>query len=47
MVEADADGITLHQAQAQIRTPFFSDATRMRNIHSTMYEKFLRTVEVA
>ncbi|RDX47214.1 hypothetical protein OH76DRAFT_1354468 [Lentinus brumalis] len=34
-------------AQAQIRTAFFSDATRMRNIHSTMYEKFLRTVEVA
>ncbi|KAI0716436.1 nuclear protein 96-domain-containing protein [Earliella scabrosa] len=34
-------------AQAQIRTPFFGDATRMRNIHSTMYEKFLRTVEVA
>ncbi|KAI0739083.1 nuclear protein 96-domain-containing protein [Daedaleopsis nitida] len=33
--------------QAQIRTPFFGDATRMRNIHSAMYEKFLRTVEVA
>ncbi|KAI0822929.1 nuclear protein 96-domain-containing protein [Trametes gibbosa] len=34
-------------AQAQIRTPFFGDATRVRNIHSTMYERFLRTIEVA
>ncbi|KAI0631003.1 nuclear protein 96-domain-containing protein [Trametes polyzona] len=34
-------------AQAQLRTPFFGDATRVRNIHSTMYERFLRTVEVA
>ena len=40
-------GSLASQAQAQIRTPFFGDATRMRNIHSTMYEKFLRTVEVA
>ena len=35
------------QAQSQIRTPFFNDATRVRNVHSTMYEKFLRTVEVS
>ncbi|EJF57390.1 hypothetical protein DICSQDRAFT_157411 [Dichomitus squalens LYAD-421 SS1] len=34
-------------AQSQIRTPFFNDATRVRNIHSTMYEKFLRTVDVS
>ncbi|KAI0764576.1 nuclear protein 96-domain-containing protein [Trametes elegans] len=34
-------------AQAQVRTPFFSDATRVRSIHSTMRERFLRTVEVA
>ncbi|KAH9848377.1 nuclear protein 96-domain-containing protein [Lenzites betulinus] len=34
-------------AQAQIRTPFFGDATRVRNIHSTMYERFLRTIEVS
>ncbi|EIW55247.1 uncharacterized protein TRAVEDRAFT_130647 [Trametes versicolor FP-101664 SS1] len=34
-------------AQAQIRTPFFGEATRVRNIHSTMYERFLRTIEVA
>ncbi|KAI8976665.1 nuclear protein 96-domain-containing protein [Trametes punicea] len=34
-------------AQAQIRTPYFSDATRVRNIHSTMYERFIRTIEVA
>ncbi|KAI0676531.1 nuclear protein 96-domain-containing protein [Trametes maxima] len=34
-------------AQAQVRTPFFGDATRVRNIHSTMYERFLRTIEVA
>ncbi|KAI0350876.1 hypothetical protein OH77DRAFT_1498850 [Trametes cingulata] len=34
-------------AQAQIRSPFFGGAARVRNIHSTMYERFLRTVEVA
>ena len=42
-----ADETACLQAQAQIRSPFFGDAMRMRNIHSTMYEKFLRTVEVA
>ncbi|KAH9941590.1 nuclear protein 96-domain-containing protein [Epithele typhae] len=34
-------------AQSQVRTPFFSEATRTKSLHSTMYEKFLRTVEVA
>ncbi|KAI0332827.1 hypothetical protein GY45DRAFT_1245970 [Cubamyces sp. BRFM 1775] len=34
-------------AQAHIRTPYFGDATRVRNIHSTMYERFVRTIEVA
>lgn len=40
-------GMSCAQAQGQIRTPFFTDAARVRNIHSTMYEKFLRTVEVS
>ncbi|CDO77082.1 hypothetical protein BN946_scf184473.g26 [Trametes cinnabarina] len=34
-------------AQAQIRTPYFANATRVRNIHSTMYERFIRTIEVS
>ncbi|KAI9069844.1 hypothetical protein FKP32DRAFT_1586561 [Trametes sanguinea] len=34
-------------AQAQIRTQYFADSNRVRNIHSTMYERFIRTIEVS
>ena len=35
------------QSQTPVRTPFFAETTRTKNIQSAMYEKFLRTVEVA
>ncbi|OBZ67690.1 Nuclear pore complex protein Nup98-Nup96, partial [Grifola frondosa] len=41
-----ADG-RFQQHQSQVRTQFMSDAVRIHNIHSTAFEKFLRTIEVA